>query len=339
LRLIYLILFLFLLTACPPKDTLTQAIPDEQNEKEICIAFGSCNKHDEPQPLWSAIANENPALWIWLGDIVYGDTENMSLLKKKYQKQKEQTDYAAFIKEVPQIIGVWDDHDYGENDGDKSYPQKAASRDLALEFLDVPKSAEVWKREGLYQSHLIQHQDLSIRIILLDGRYFRDKIKRKKGVYEKKDDAELLGEEQWKWLEKELAKEEDLLIIGSGIQVIPEEHRFEKWANFPSERKRLFNLLKDENAKQIVLISGDRHIGEISRVRAGKQTIYEVTSSGLTHSYEEVGKEENRHRISKLTGELNYGLITINEQREILLSLVTKDRRRIDQIKISKSLK
>lgn len=337
MRSILLFAFLLTLTACPPKEVVTKT--PTKAEPGYRIAFGSCNNQDEPQPLWHDIANEGIAMWIWLGDNIYADTEDMGEMKRMYDKQKVNARYKAFREAVPTIIGTWDDHDYGINDGGKEFAQKERSRDLALEFLDVPKTSAVWNREGLYQSYELEYQDKTIRAILLDCRYFKDPIKRTKKGYEANEDAELLGEAQWQWLEEELKKEEDLLIVASGVQIIPEEHRFEKWANFPTERARLFNLLKDENAQQIVLLSGDRHIGEISRVKAGDQTIYEVTSSGLTHSYEAVGDEPNRHRISKLTGQLNYGLLNIDGQGSITLSLSTKGGELIDQVTISKKLK
>jgi len=332
----YLLVTLVALSACNSqklRKTSDAALQSLELKDGFRIAFGSCNKHDEPQPLWKDIASEKPDLWIWLGDIVYADTDDMDEMAAMYDLQKEQKDYTSFREEVPKLIGIWDDHDYGVNDGDKTYSQKKASRDLALEFLDVPRSAPVWSHEGLYQAYEMEYKGLTIRVVLLDCRYFRDPIKRTKGVYEKKEGAELLGEVQWKWLEQELSKKEDVLIIGSGIQFISEEHRFEKWANFPTERARLFNLLKDENAKQIILLSGDRHIGEIASVKAGKQTIYEVTSSGLTHSYEKVGNEPNRHRVGPLTGQLNYGIINITKKMEVDLILAGKERKRLNAIK------
>ncbi|MCR9083112.1 MAG: alkaline phosphatase family protein, partial [Cyclobacteriaceae bacterium] len=42
-------------------------------EEEITrIAFGSCNRQNRPQPLWQPIVSDNPDLWIWMGDNIYG---------------------------------------------------------------------------------------------------------------------------------------------------------------------------------------------------------------------------------------------------------------------------
>ncbi len=309
-------------------DPITVDTPIDTSKANIyTIAFGSCNKQDKDQPLWADISQEEPNLWVWLGDNVYGDTEDMTVLKEKYDQQNAQPDYQAFTSKVP-IIGTWDDHDYGVNDGDETYLKKAASRDLALEFLKVAKDHPVWSREGLYQGHLFEHEGIRIRILLLDTRYFKDPINKGLQGYVPDENADLLGEAQWEWLTEELAKEEDILIIGNGTQVLPEEHRFEKWANYPSSRQRFLDLLEKEPTDKIILISGDRHIGEISKVKLNNKSIYEVTASGMTHSYKLAGDEKNQHRIGKLTPNLNYGMIQIQEDKTIKLLLSGKDRTR-----------
>src|SRR5687768_16983467 len=97
-----------------------------QNKKELIFAFGSCNRQNLPQPLWDVIARDEPDLWIWLGDNIYGDTNDMVVLKAKYDQQLQQEGYRRFTAQVP-VIGTWDDHDYGRNDANKSYPYKKAS--------------------------------------------------------------------------------------------------------------------------------------------------------------------------------------------------------------------
>ena len=45
------------------------------------IAFGSCSKFDYGTDIWPFISKEKPDLWIWLGDIVYADTDNKRITK------------------------------------------------------------------------------------------------------------------------------------------------------------------------------------------------------------------------------------------------------------------
>lgn len=303
------------------------------NEEAFTIAFGSCNHQDKPQPIWKDIKAEQPDLWIWLGDNIYADTDDMAVLQKKYDKQNATKEYADFKNDL-EMIGVWDDHDYGVNDGDGTFSAKHGSRDLALDFLGVPADAEVRSREGMYQSYSYTYEGMVVRVILLDGRYFREPIKRIDKVYQADPDGDILGAAQWSWLEQELAKEEDLLIIGTGVQIIPDEHRFEKWALFPTSQKRLFSLLEKETTENIVLLSGDRHIGEVSKLPLSSKVVYEVTSSGLTHGYRGVNKETNRYRIGTLTQKLNYGLIQISKDRSIELKLCEQGRRRHVEVEL-----
>ena len=326
-----ILILLVLLFGCKQSDTDSEDMSNSGSE--MLIAFGSCNNQVQPQPLWSDIAQEEPDLWIWLGDNIYGDSPDMDVLRAKYAQQNSNSSYHSFKTNVP-IIGVWDDHDYGINDGDRLFGPKAESQQLALDFLDVPLDAEVRQREGLYQSHEYMVEDILVRIILLDGRYFRDPLTKDTSGYVPDPTADILGNAQWNWLESELSKEEDVLIIGCGIQFIPEEHPFEKWANFPTSRNRLFDALDKENAEKIVLISGDRHIGEMSKIDVGNRIIHEVTSSGLTHSWETIGSEPNQHRIGRLTPNLNYGLIRIKHDKTVELILSGENRVRHMTLKI-----
>lgn len=282
------------------------------------IAFGSCNRQNRPQPLWQPIISEQPDIWIWMGDNIYGDTPNMDTLQAKYEMQNQVPDYQALKAKTP-IIGVWDDHDFGINDGGKHYAQKKESRNLMFDFLGVPANAPERKREGGYSSHLIGRGGNLVKIILLDARYFRDTLERIDKVYQINQNGEVLGEAQWKWLEEELkTSPAKINLISSGIQILPTEHAFEKWANFPKERKRLLNLIAKSGAKTPVLLSGDRHIAEVMKLTDSRfpNGIYEITSSGLTHTWSEILPEPNQYRIGQLIAKLNYGLALIDWKKQ-----------------------
>ena len=87
------------------------------------IAFGSCNKINMPQTMWQYVAANDPQLWIWLGDIIYADTTNMLALAAQYRILKSNSDYKK-LRDKAQIVGIYDDHDYGYNDACKDYPKK-----------------------------------------------------------------------------------------------------------------------------------------------------------------------------------------------------------------------
>lgn len=290
------------------------AVPPTALPAVTTIAFGSCSDQKRPQVLWDDILADRPDLWIWLGDNVYGDTENMDTLRAKYNRQKAHPQYQQ-LRQSTRIVGVWDDHDYGVNDGGKEYPRRRENQQLLLDFLDVPANHAQRRREGAYSAHTFGPKGQRVNVVLLDGRYFRDSLRKSGRDNVPNPDGDLLGAAQWTWLENELRNSDaDVHLIGCGIQFLPEEHPFEKWANFPAARQRLLDLLGKIKPKGVILLSGDRHIAEFSRVRVPglPYDLFDVTSSGLTHTWAAARPEANRHRVGPLIVQLNYGLLTID---------------------------
>jgi alkaline phosphatase D len=287
-----------------------------QNSALTRIAFGSCSKDGEQQ-LWKEVIDQKAQLWIWLGDNIYGDSQDTAVLRAKYKRQKSNPDYQQLLKTMP-VIGTWDDHDYGVNDGGKFNSKKKVIKETLLEFLGVPPSARVRKHEGVYSSHIYGNGDKKVKVILLDTRYFRDTllastVKGKR--YNVNDTGDILGEQQWQWLEDELTESDAAIhIIGSSIQLVAEEQGFEKWANFPAARDRFFYLLKKTQPINTFVISGDRHMAEISKTDVTGLTypLYDFTASGLTHTWNVEVEESNRHRVGVNIIRKNFGMIIID---------------------------
>ncbi|MEM8909514.1 MAG: alkaline phosphatase D family protein [Bacteroidota bacterium] len=290
-------------------------------EKNVnTIAFGSCNRQDKPQVMWPFIIEQEPDLWIWLSDNIYADTEDMAQMKALYDLQKSHPGYQQLLAQCP-VLGIWDDHDYGVNDGGKEYAQKDPSKQLMLDFLEVPSTAAVRQRPGAYQTYTLGEPGKQIKILLLDVRSFRDPLQKNrlgKSRYLAHPNGSILGQAQWEWLDKELSNSEaQVHLLAGGIQMLPREHRFEKWANFPAERQRLLDLLVKTNVPNVVLLSGDRHLAEISKINLPGRLapIYEITASGLTHSYE-AADEVNQYRVGPLVGQKNFGVLRFNWSKE-----------------------
>jgi len=309
-----------LITSCKNAQVISsQAI--DTDKTLYTIAFGSCNRQDSRQPLWQPILQHHPDLWIWLGDNIYADTHDMQAMEAMYLYQKSLPEYQALYGTTP-VIGIWDDHDYGMNDGGKYYSKKDESRDLMLDFLDVPQDASVRNRKGGYSSYMFGKPGQQVKVILLDTRYFRDTLETATDgikLYKPSEEGDILGEDQWQWLEEELANSTaQIHVIGSSIQVISAEHGYEKWANFPTARQRLFDLVASTQAKGVFFLSGDRHIGEISKYNHPgiDYPLYDITSSGLTHTWREAREEENPYRLGELVIALNFGVIEIDWEQQ-----------------------
>lgn len=290
------------------------------------IAFGSCADQDKPCPIWGSIAKLHPELLILLGDTMYADLDkskkvDADRIRESYGKLEGEAAFAALKKSTP-ILATWDDHDYGKNDGDFRFPLKNESQQIFLDFLNVPKDSPRRTRQGVYHAEVLGPPGRRVQVILLDGRYHRSTIATKynprlrvnESLPNTEPTATFLGEEQWKWFEDQLKVPAELRLIASGIQVLSEEHPFEKWSLIPHERERLFKLLRDTKANGVVILSGDRHLAELSMSQeALSYPLYDITASGFNQANKAWrAPEKNRHRVAAMPYGNNFGFITID---------------------------
>ena len=285
------------------------------------IALGSCAGENLPQPIWEHVVAAKPDMFLFIGDNIYGDTEDMDVLRAKYARLGAQPGYRKLLQTCP-VLSTWDDHDYGVNDGGVEYPKKRESQQVFLDFFGVPKDSPRRNREGVYHSEVHGPDGKRVQFILLDTRYFRSPLLRRPAgepgsrPYMSNNDpaTTILGEAQWKWLEEQLRIPADLRIIASSIQVVPEDHGWEKWMNFPHERERLFKLIRDTRAGGVLFVTGDRHLAELSMMDGGAgYPLYDLTSSALNRSSKAWRPyEPNRHRVGTMNWGDNFGLIEID---------------------------
>jgi len=298
------------------------------NETISRLAFGSCNRQSKPQPIWQGIEAFEPQVWIWLGDNIYGDSEDPAVLEAKWKEQKSKPEYQPIL-ESAEIIGTWDDHDYGINNGGKDFAIKEKAQELFLDFFDVPADSPRRKQEGVHWTHTFGPDGKRIAVILLDIRYFRD---------EPKTDGDILGEPQWTWLEEQLDESDaDLHFICSGTQIIPVDHRFEKWSDYPKSRARLLDLIAKYDVPGVIFLSGDRHIAEISKLPPGPvdYPIYEVTASGMTHFWNNFPGEKNTHRVGEVFADYNFGTAEIDwETPAVTLAIRDLENKPVRQVTV-----
>ncbi len=307
-----------LLLACKP--ALAPVPPDlPRTDTSFVIAFGSCNKTELENPFWDDIIALDPDLWIWGGDNIYADTPDMDKMRAMYRSQQEVPGYRALAGSTP-VIGTWDDHDYGLNDGGREFAVREESQQAFLDFLGVPPDSPRRQREGVYTSHTYRHPRGKVKVIVLDTRYFRTPLRddpsgEKRYIPHAFGEGTLLGEAQWTWLEGELRESDaDFNVLVSSIQVLSGEHGFETWGNFPHEVQRLLRLIGDSGAKGVMVLSGDRHISEFSRrdTEPLPYPLVDFTSSGLTHAYRSFKGEPNPYRVGEVVSRESFGLVRLN---------------------------
>lgn len=326
MRRLFLLLFSVYFLGCHSAKQVS-SVPEE----ETCyvIAFGSCNNQRLKNVLWKAVLENDPEVWIWGGDNIYSDTDSMEVMQQHYNNQLQKKDYREVMQHM-KILGTWDDHDYGLNDGGAAYHAKKESQRLFLDFMGVDENDPRRNREGVYHSEVIETARGTINIIVLDSRYFRSALTEagesgKRYEPNPYGEGTMLGERQWQWLEKELSSSEaDFNLIVSSIQFLSGEHGFETWGNFPHEVDRLKRLIADSGARGVIVLSGDRHISEFSRasVKGVPYPLVDFTSSGLTHSYSAFTSEYNPYRVGEVVSDISFGLLRFDfEKKEVTMQI------------------
>jgi len=316
---------------------MASTLPLDQTKVISKIAFGSCNRQNKKQTIWKTIKKEAPNFFIFLGDNVYADTENMKRMRSRYGDLWTNPKFKSFRQDIP-LLATWDDHDYGENDAGSEYPQKEESKNIFLDHFDPSNDKRRYQEGGIYTSYLLGPKGKRVHIILLDSRWSRSQLrkynfisnlfKRKligMGPYRPSLDQKgtILGKKQWSWLEKEFRKKADIRIIGTSIQLLAEFTGWEAWANIPHERTKLLNLIQKYSKTPTFLISGDVHRGEMAKVQLNSSlSVLEVTSSGLTHTTTKV--PPNKHRLYKPILKPHYGFIEIDWGNNITFFLKGK---------------
>ncbi|MFV8369761.1 alkaline phosphatase D family protein [Flavobacterium sp. LB2R40] len=322
--------------SCKTYDT-TNLIQSQKNIKNeyYTIAFGSCDNQKIKNELWTSIDYNNPSVWIWGGDNVYSDTEDMSFLKRNYEIQKQDADYLKFIEDKI-VLGTWDDHDYGANDGGQEYPFKRQSQQLLLDFLDTSKYAPERTRDGVYNTKTILVNGNKIKVIVLDSRFFRTALTKatdlkKRFQPNKYGEGTILGEAQWEWLQKELENSEaQFNVIISSIQFLSNKHGFETWGNYPHEVDKLEKLIVSTKAKGAFILSGDRHIATFSskNVTGLSYPLVDFTSSGLTHTYTSFSGEENPYVKGEVIKDINFGILKFDfKNNKVIMEIRGKENK------------
>lgn len=299
------------------------------SQAEWVLGFGSCMNTRKNQSFWQAILGRRFDHWVFLGDNLYPEADNLESLTLAYQELATIQPLKELRAKTP-VSATWDDHDFGADNADGSLPFKRESMQLFKNFWKQDYASE---SEGVYSAQIIEHQGKKIHLILLDLRFNRtphqEIVPSSSESDEPRADAvpQLLGDAQWSWLESEFAKPADIRIVGSSIQVLSHEHRFEKWKNYPADYERLMGLV-GRNSAPTVFLSGDRHLHEVSKVQlVSGRTLYDFTSSGLNKAEGLSRFERNSLRVRRNLddgfGELR--LRWIDGSPQLTMTMIDKD--------------
>lgn len=291
----------------------TAPIANAQND--FLVGYGSCANfsYDPVQPVWNAVTAIHPDLFFNLGDNVYCDSFEPFVLDFEYQRQRNVPSYQLVARNIPQLA-IWDDHDFGLNDHDRTNPIKENAL-IAFKRYWANPSYGLPDTPGVFFTYAYGAVDF----IFTDGRYYRDPNKNNDTPQKT-----MLGKVQLEWLKTQLKESKAIfkvLACGSGWSA-NKGPGGDAWSSFLHERNELFDFIRDEKIEGVVFISGDTHIGEFNCIpwsKRGGYDYYDLVSSPISSRQSNNWLKRNpeiRLRTPPYTQGPNVGMLKFNFKEE-----------------------
>lgn len=290
---------------------------------EFTVAIGSCAYVNDPPydrpgegygshyQIFESIRAQDPVAMLWLGDNTYlreVDWWSEAGIRYRYAHTRRLPQLQAILASTANYA-TWDDHDFGPNDSDRSYPLKGASLAVFEDYWANPTYG-LPGVPGVFG----QFQWNDIDFFLLDDRYHRTPSDLRVGK------REMLGEAQLDWLLDALtASRAPFKIVAMGGQVLNPLERFETYTNVaPEELERLVAGLVERRIEGVVFLSGDPHSTGVFRVQPnGFYPLHDFTSSPLTAGTATVANADHPGRVPGTLVESthNFGTLTFSGPR------------------------
>jgi len=206
-------------------------------------------------------SNEQPDLVYIGGDFDHRDpttlAEKRQMFKDLYTPANNYEDFVFEILRKYAVVHNWDDHDYGADNGDKTYAHKARSLRVFEEYFPAYSVTDY----GVWQNFSFGHADF----FLLDSRSQRDPSTDPQSPDKSMLDGDNLGTDgQLRWLQRRLrSSTATWKFILTPVVFNPTNPVMDSWYGYLDERDLIVNFIKDNNMEGVILISGDRHAGAI----------------------------------------------------------------------------
>lgn len=287
------------------------------NNSSSRIALLSCvNDFLYWSPNWKRLETEKPDAVFMIGDNVYANHSSAfkqvdadeAHLWGRYVHTFQKVRFYRMKKLIP-TFAIWDDHDYGQNNGDWTFPLKSQVRTLFSAFFARINQPD-WKMDHIEfgPSLATKLEAFGIDFYFLDDRWYKAKTKQN-GV------VGLFGDEQEDWLFRNLASGDQKRPVWliSGMQYFYEyKKRGEGYLKlFPDDFWSFMGRIK-ASGRKVIFLSGDIHFSDYLKIEPailGYET-REVTASAM-HSDSVPGMElvVKNHRRIKATAVWNFVLV------------------------------
>jgi alkaline phosphatase D len=256
---------------------------------DFSFIFGSCAYINDPvydrpgEPygrdprIFDTMAKTNADFMLWIGDNTYtreADWTSKSGFYYRYTHTRKNRQLQHLLASVPNYA-IWDDHDYGPNDGNASFELKDVSLQAFKDFWGNKTFGET-DNPGVYTKFTWSDCDF----FLLDDRYYRSG----EALHDSATEKKYLGDRQLTWLKNGLlSSRATFKFVTIGNQVLNPLNDFESYRSYREEYDELMQFIKEYRIPGIIFLTGDRHISDLIKVQPeGMYPLFDITSSPLT---------------------------------------------------------
>lgn len=288
---------------------------------DYSFAIGSCAyineaKYDRPgkpygseYQIFESIHKSNPDFMVWLGDNVYlreADWNSKTGVLNRYNHTRATPEMQAMLGNMHHF-GIWDDHDYGPNNSDRSYHLKKVTEETFKDFLPSPNYIF---DEGI--TSYVQWTDSDF--FLLDNRFWRTPNNRTD------IEREILGDKQLEWLIDGLVNSfaPFKFVVMGGQFLNPAKHGETYSKIAPQEKQKLIDAIQELKIEGVIFLTGDIHRTELTNVDLPNgYPLYDLTVSPLTSGVSKFTGEDNTNQVENtIVNKQNYGLLKVYGTRD-----------------------
>jgi alkaline phosphatase D len=221
------------------------------------VVMSGCAETGSRHPVFRAIADEAPDLFLHLGDLHYEDigTPDIDRYRQAFASVTASPEQASVYRSVP-LAYMWDDHDYGPNNSSSAAIVQETARRAYRRY--VPHYPLASGSDGPVH----QRFDVGrVRFLLTDLRSARSR--------NDAPDTEaktMLGAEQKAWFREELAvaSEEDVPLVvwvSSVPWIANDPDEVDRWGGFSTEREQIAGWVDSLGlSDRMMIVSGDAHM-------------------------------------------------------------------------------
>ncbi|MBC3788945.1 alkaline phosphatase D family protein [Spirosoma utsteinense] len=257
--------------------------------------------------IFTALAAQKPDFMLWTGDNTYtreADWNSRTGVLKRYTHTRSLPEMQPLLANAHNYA-IWDDHDYGPDDSDRSYWLKSTTLDAFKLFWANPNFIFDEGCTGTFTWNDCQ-------FFLMDDRTFRAPDNMPDGP-----GKTYYGEKQMQWLMDALTTSKATFkFIITGGQIVNPAKVVENYSIYGTERDRLFNALAEAKIPGLLFITGDRHHTIFHKLdRAGTYPLHDLTISPLTSGPAKPLAEELAQPTyvdGTLVTDRNFGILSVS---------------------------